>query len=97
MLEPEPALRALHHDFVVLPEHPLDGHARGRMLHDWRPVMKIIKHGTRVGLHKHAGERVISAVDVIEMHERVCDEVIERLLVESRGEIAVDMRDLQCT
>jgi hypothetical protein len=94
-LESEPALRALHHDFIALPEHALDRHALTRALHKRRMVAKVVQHWAGFSLHEHARDGVICAADVIEMTERVCAEAIENFLVEHPDEIVVDTHELQ--
>lgn len=94
-LESEPALRALHHDFIALPEHALDRHALTRALHKWRMVAKVVQHRAGISLHERARDGVICVADVIEMHERVRTETIENFLVEHPHEIAVDAHELQ--
>ncbi|MGF6597585.1 hypothetical protein P3T23_002302 [Paraburkholderia sp. GAS448] len=93
--ESEPALQALHNDFIVLPEHTLDRHALTQALHKWRMVAKVVQHRTGIGLHKRARDSVICVADVIEMRERVRAEAIENFLVEYPHEIAVDAHELQ--
>ena len=93
--EPEPALRALHHDFITLPEHALDRHALTRALHEWWLTAKIVQHRAGIGLHKRTRNSLTGVVDVIEMRERVRVEAIENNLVEHPHEIAVYTRELQ--
>ena len=95
--EPEPALRALHHDFITLPEHALDRHALTRALHKWRMVVKVVQHQPGVSLHEHARDAVICVADVIEMRERACAEAIENFLVEHPLELVADAHELQFT
>ena len=94
--ETEPALRALHHDFIALPEHALDRHALTQALHKWRTLAKVVKHRAGISLHERARDAVICVADVIEMHERARAEAIEDFLVEHPHEIAVDAHELQC-
>lgn len=93
--EPEPALRALHHDFIALPEHTLDRHALTQALHKWRMVAKVVQHRAGISLHEHARDGVICAVDIVEVCERVRTEAIEHFLVERPHEITVDALELQ--
>ena len=94
--ELKPALRALHHDFIALPEHVPDRHAAARALHKRRMAAKVVQHRAGIGLHEHARDRVVCIADVIEMYERVRAEAIKNLFAEHCHETAIGTDELQC-
>jgi len=95
MLESKPALRALHHNFIALPENAFDQHARAQAFHKWRMVAKVVQHRAGIGQHEHARDVVVCVADVIEMRERVRAEAIENFLVDRHHETMVDAFELQ--
>ena len=85
----------MHHDFIALPEHALDDHARAQTVHPWWTVAKVVQHRAGIGLHKRSRDGVICVADVIEMRECVRAEAIENFVVDHCHETTIDALELQ--